>query len=84
MGEGISSLTIYIILAAPNVVLVSSYFNWNLITKDPDENKFVDCTIAANARYLVSNDKHFNVLKSVPFPKLELLKLEAFEKLIKP
>ena len=84
MGSRTANLTIQIILAAPNVLLVNNYFNWNLITKDPDDNKFVDCAIAANARYLVSNDKHFNVLKSIPFPKIELLNLEEFEQLIKP
>ncbi|MEZ4771920.1 MAG: putative toxin-antitoxin system toxin component, PIN family [Bacteroidia bacterium] len=43
----------------PNVYLVNPYFNWNLITQDPDDNKFVDCAVAANADFIVSHDKHF-------------------------
>ncbi len=27
---------------------------------------------------LVSNDKHFNVLKSVPFPQINVLKIDEF------
>ncbi|MBP9075274.1 MAG: putative toxin-antitoxin system toxin component, PIN family, partial [Haliscomenobacter sp.] len=44
-----------------NVELVEVYFRWNLIHKDPDDNKFVDCAISANALFIVSNDHHFNL-----------------------
>ena len=46
------------------------HYNWRLITIDPDDNKFIDCAVAANADYLVTNDKHFNVLKEIDFPKV--------------
>lgn len=39
------------------------YFNLNLITNDPDDNKFVDCAFAANADFIVTNDSDFNILK---------------------
>lgn len=48
--------------------------------QDPDDNKFVDCAIACNAKYLVSNDKHFRILKDIPFPKVELLTAQEFQK----
>ena len=35
--------------------------------------KFVDCTIAANARFIVSEDAHFKHLKDIPFPYVEAL-----------
>jgi len=41
------------------------YYNFNLITEDEDDNKFVDCVIASNAIFLVSNDRHFQVLKKI-------------------
>jgi predicted nucleic acid-binding protein len=41
--------------------------------------KFVDCAISANADYIVSNDKHFNILKSVGFPKIEVVNIETFK-----
>ena len=50
------------ILESKHVELITPYYHFNLITADPDDNKFVDCAIAANAHYIVSNDKHFNVL----------------------
>ena len=30
-------------------------FRFNLITVDSDDNKFVDCAIQANARYIMTN-----------------------------
>ena len=41
-------------------------------------NKFVDCAFAANAEYLVSDDKHFKILDRIPFPQINLLKMEEF------
>jgi putative PIN family toxin of toxin-antitoxin system len=42
-----------------------SYYHFGLITEDPDDNKFVDCAIAADAELIVTNDKHFDVLRTV-------------------
>jgi predicted nucleic acid-binding protein len=49
-----------------------------LITQDPDDNKFVDCAFAANAEYLVSDDKHFKILERTPFPQLNLVTMADF------
>ncbi len=46
---------------------------------DPDDNKFVDCAIIANADYIVSDDSHFKVLKDIPFPVVRVLSLEQFQ-----
>ena len=61
-----------------NVEKTEIYFRWNLITADPDDNKFVDCAISASARFIVSNDKHFNVLKEVKFPPVEVIDADGF------
>jgi predicted nucleic acid-binding protein len=66
------------ILKRKNVLRIDPYYRWNLITTDPDDNKFVDCAIAANATYIVSDDSHFNVLRDIPFPQLMVLKLKEF------
>ncbi len=66
------------LLNLPNVVLVTVYFNWYKITSDPDDDKFADCAIACGADYLVTNDKHFNVLKDVGFPGVAIIKAEEF------
>ena len=55
------------------------HYHFGLITQDPDDNKFVDCAIVASADYLVSEDNHFNVLKDIPFPKVNVITLEQFQ-----
>ena len=65
-------------LKRKNVERIDPYFHWNLITADPDDNKFVDCAFAAGATYIVSDDSHFNVLSDITFPQLLVLKLKEF------
>lgn len=67
------------ILELPQTKMVEVYFNWQLITGDPDDNKYVDCAVASNADCIITNDAHFRVLQSVPFPKVVCLTLEQFE-----
>ena len=66
----------------PNVHKVDISYKWLLIIADPDDDKFVDLAVCAKADYLITNDKHFNVLKMLPFPKIALLKLQEFEDLL--
>lgn len=70
------------LLTLSNVQKQEIYYKWQLITADKDDNKFVDCAIAGNADYLVSNDKHFNELKAVEFPKLIVLTIDNFMNLL--
>ncbi len=65
-----------------DVVFAEPYLRWRLIEADPDDNKFADLAISANANCLVSNDRHFRVLKNIPFPLVEVLTLEKFRVLI--
>ena len=69
---------VLLILNQTNVQLVDPHFRMELITADPDDNKFVDCAFAAGADYLVSEDHHFDVLRSTPFPTLNLVTLDEF------
>ena len=55
-----------------------AYFHFGLITADPDDNKFVDCAVAADAEYIVTNDKHFSILKNIPWPKLSVIAIKEF------
>ena len=66
----------------PNVYFTHVYFRWNLIS-DPDDNKFVDCYVAAGADYLISHDAHFSILKNITFPVINLVKIQDFETVIK-
>lgn len=71
------------IVLKSNVQFTEVFFNWRLIFDDLDDNKFVDCALASNADYLVTNDRHFSVLKSIPFPSLKVIKIEEFLDLLK-
>lgn len=66
------------IVESDYVEFVDPRYHFNLITKDNDDNKFVDCAIAANATFIVSEDKHFDVLETIPFPKVLVMRLREF------
>lgn len=74
----IAENVVLMILNLENVRFVDPHFRMNLITADPDDNKFVDCAFAAGADYLVSEDTHFNVLRKSPFPQINLVTLDEF------
>jgi len=59
------------------------YFRFHLIEQDNDDNKFVDCAIAANARLIVSQDVHFKVLSKIPFPKVEVIDVFTFSEYLR-
>ncbi len=63
----------------PNIIHVKKYFFWKLIPEDPDDEKFVDCAIASGAAYLVTNDRHFNKFKELPFPKVNVVNEDEFK-----
>lgn len=62
------------------VEFIDPQFHLGLITADHDDDKFVDCAFAANAAYIVSDDKHFDVLRKISFPRLYVLRLKEFLK----
>ena len=66
------------LLDLPNVHRIDVYFRWNLITIDPDDNKFVDCAIAAGADVLITEDGHFDMLKKLSFPRVPIASLQEF------
>ena len=54
------------------------YIHFGLITDDVDDNKFVDCAVAADAEYIVTNDSHFSILKQIEWPKLLVINIKEF------
>ena len=54
------------------------FIHFGLIEADADDNKFVDCAVAADAEYIVTNDAHFNVLKQIDWPKLTVIAIKEF------
>ena len=74
----IAENVMFLLLNLDNLIFVDTYFKFNLITADPDDNKFVDCAIAANAEYIVTNDKHFKELEIVDFPRVKHISIDEF------
>ena len=71
------------IVGAKNTIEIEDYYKMQLITADPDDNKFVDCAFAANARYIVSEDRHYDVLREIDYPRIEVTDIESFVAMLK-
>ena len=81
-SETLAKYVIDAILNAHHAEAITVYYRWQLITADLDDNKFVDCAISANAVYIVSNDRHFNILRDIEFPKINVIDIDTFKKKI--
>lgn len=82
ISRNVSEAIIYAILTRSNVLRVDPHFSFGLISIDVDDNKFVDCAIVSNARCIVTEDKHFNVLKTIPFPRIDVMGIDSFMNLL--
>jgi len=79
VSPAFADIIVNVILNSENVIFIHPAFRFNLITIDPDDNKFVDCAIVANADYIVSQDTHFDILKTIDFPKVNVIRIEEFD-----
>lgn len=66
-----------------STVFQDVYIHFGLIKQDVDDNKFVDCAVATNAEFIVTNDSHFNVLKTIEWPKISVITINDFALQIK-
>lgn len=74
----IASNVINAILVRSNTFKVDVRFHFQLIEADPDDNKFVDCAVRCGARYIVSEDHHYDILKSIQFPHVDVIDIDHF------
>jgi putative PIN family toxin of toxin-antitoxin system len=79
MGHLTSVSVLGVLENLPNIELITTYYKFQLL-KDEDDDKFVDCAIASNAKFIVSHDKDFRVLKNIKFPKVLVIDTNEFEK----
>ena len=70
------------ILNASHAEQITVHFKWQMILAAPDDNKFIDCAVSANANFIVSNDKHFNRVKEIDFPKINIVDIDSFKKIL--
>jgi putative PIN family toxin of toxin-antitoxin system len=81
MGSLASESALGVLENLPNVDFITNYYKFNLL-KDPDDNKFVDCAISSNADFIVTHDAHFNLLKKIKFPKVNILDTSEFKAIL--
>ncbi len=81
-SQDVAEVTLTALLLKKNVKKIQVHFDLELIKDDLDDNKFVNCAFAANVHYIVSNDRHFNILKTTDFPRINLLKIDQFFELL--
>lgn len=60
-----------------SVEVVQPSFQFRIISSDPDDNKFVDCAITADADFVITNDRDFVPLANAGY-KPQPIKPEDF------
>lgn len=73
-------LAVNVIVNNPHTIFVTPYYHFQLILSDADDNKFVDCAVAGNAKFIVTEDHHYDVLRQYDFPKLKTIGLDEMLK----
>ena len=81
MGREASESTMGTIENLSNVRFITKYYQFRLL-KDEDDDKFVDCAVAANAHFIVSHDRDFDILRSIDFPQVRVVHTEAFRSIL--
>ena len=79
----VARIVISYLLILPNVRFLDPHYSFGLIKADVDDNKFVDCAICGNAKYIVSEDHHFDILKEYSFPRVEVIGIDLFANILK-
>lgn len=82
MSRKAASEVMEVMIENPAVLRVEPYYHWQLVSDDEEDDKFVDCAVAGRADYLVTYDKHFNVLKEIDFPHVPVITPAEFKLLL--
>lgn len=63
LGPWIANNIINAILSSSFTKFINPTTHNHVITADPDDNKFVNCAISAKAKYIVTQDHHYDVVR---------------------
>ena len=74
-SHNFARLALDVIINNPYTIFVTPFYRFKVIAADPDDDKFVDCAVAGNGKYIVTDDHHYDVLKNLEFPRMEIIKL---------
>ena len=73
-----AELFLKVLSRSRNVERKDPYFCLGLVTRDYDDNKFVDCAFVCQADFIVTNDGHFQDVAQSPFPRFQVIDLDGF------
>ncbi|MVM31036.1 putative toxin-antitoxin system toxin component, PIN family [Spirosoma sp. HMF4905] len=84
-SQDVANYVISSLLVSANHERFEPSYKYQLVTKDPDDNKFVDCAIGANVDYLVTDDRHILSLLTIPdlFPPVPIVTFTQFRNILK-
>jgi putative PIN family toxin of toxin-antitoxin system len=77
-GKEVTDNLLGLFEVSDNFEQVQVFYNFLLVEKDKDDNKFIDTYIASGAIHLISNDSSITRLKNNVFPPLSILTLQEF------
>lgn len=66
------------LIRSPDVEHIDIYFKWAILHLDGDDNKFVDCALNGRADFIITDDRHFRILKNIDFPNMRVLSTRQF------
>lgn len=83
-SQDVANYVISSLLASGNHERFEPSYKYQLVTQDPDNNKFVDCAIGANVDYLVTDDRHILDLLRIPnlFPPVPVVTFAQFRNIL--
>ena len=59
-------------------------FHFRIITADPDDDIFADCAIAADAEYIITEDRHFKALRNAGYKPQPITPEEFIRRFLSP
>ena len=59
-------------------------FHFRIITADPDDDIFADCAIAADAEYIITEDRHFKALRNAGYKPQPITPEEFIRQFLSP
>lgn len=78
LGHTVSEAVLSTFDNLSNISFITRYYHWLAVKSDPDDDKFVDCYVASGANCLITEDSHFNVVKKLDFPKIQVVNISEF------
>lgn len=75
----VAEATLAALLHSPFIERYAPSYFWYFIEADHDDDKFVDCAIAAGADMIVTFDRHFDRLRTIPFPAITVTNPDDFK-----